>query len=568
MEIKPLDQTVKNLLETGFYKIPRFQRPYSWDRENVEDFWNDAIVADDPDYFIGSFVLYRSKSDADLFFIVDGQQRLTTITLLLAAIRDALQALAFKPLAVGVQRLIEREDVNSELRFVLDSETPYPYLQEQIQKFEDKGPNAAVGTEQEAIKSASEYLLSQIQGGLQAIDSDTTTDDRKKIEAKRKKLLTIRDKILRLQLISITLGNEDDAYLIFETLNTRGKDLTVSDLVKNHLTRLLKPANKAVDTTKDTWNKILELFYKSEAPINPNRFLHHSWLSRNPYTTEKKLFKDIKKSVNKSSAKDFLSSLVSDAQLYRQLLDPTSYKWKKDEREIADSIRALNVFRVVQPVPMMLSLLREYRNKDITLKQVRRTFQSMENFHVQFTGVTSQRTGGGTAFMYALSARQLLEVSSKDEKSSVLGEFVTKLRERVPSYEEFEAAFGEIWFTEEDTRQRPLVRYLLRRIDQYRRKGTPVDYDLMTVEHIAPQSDGAAQSVQDAVGIVGNLLFVPEALNKKLKNKSFKDKIEVLRDSDVPLDNSLKTANKWDEAAIKERTKNLAKLCYEDIFKV
>jgi len=192
----------------------------------------------------------------------------------------------------------------------------------------------------------------------------------------------------------------------------------------------------------------------------------------------------------------------------------------------------------------------------------------MENFHVQFTGVTSQRTGGGTAFMYALSARQLLEVSSKDDKSSVLSEFVTKLRERVPSYEEFEAAFGEIWFTEEDTRQRPLVRYLLRRIDQYRRKGTPVDYDLMTVEHIAPQSDGAGQTVQDAAGIVGNLLFVPEALNKKLKNKSFKDKMEILRDSDVPLDSSLKTANKWDEAAIKERTKNLAKLCYEDIFKV
>ena len=93
LEIKPLDLTVKNLLETGFYKIPRFQRPYSWDRENVEDFWEDAIHADDPDYFIGSFVLYRAKDDPDLLFVVDGQQRLTTITLLLAAIRDALHDL-------------------------------------------------------------------------------------------------------------------------------------------------------------------------------------------------------------------------------------------------------------------------------------------------------------------------------------------------------------------------------------------------------------------------------------------------------------------------------------------
>lgn len=66
MEIKPNDLTVKNLLERGSYKIPRFQRPYSWDRENVEEFWNDAVVSDDPDYSTGSFVLYGDKSGADL----------------------------------------------------------------------------------------------------------------------------------------------------------------------------------------------------------------------------------------------------------------------------------------------------------------------------------------------------------------------------------------------------------------------------------------------------------------------------------------------------------------------
>ncbi len=109
MEIKTKDLTIKNLLEQGFYKIPRFQRPYSWDRENVDEFWNDVVVSDDSDYFIGSFVLYRDKSDPDLYFIVDGQQRLTTITVLLAAVRDALHELGQTPLASGVQKLIERE---------------------------------------------------------------------------------------------------------------------------------------------------------------------------------------------------------------------------------------------------------------------------------------------------------------------------------------------------------------------------------------------------------------------------------------------------------------------------
>ncbi|MGH6898950.1 MAG: DUF262 domain-containing protein [Acidobacteriota bacterium] len=349
MDIKPLDLTVKNLLETAFYKIPRFQRPYSWDRENVEDFWNDAITSDDPDYFIGSFVLYRAKSMPDLLYIVDGQQRLTTITLLLAATRDALQELGIPALAAGVQKLIEREDINSDLTFVLDSETPYPYLQEKIQKYPATEYNGSLGLEQQALEAAYAFLRDQISRVVKAIDNDPTISEDKRAEAKRRKLLHIRDSVLRLQLIAVQLGNEDDAYLIFETLNTRGKDLTVADLVKNHLTRLLKPKHKGVDIARDKWNEILELFDRSESEISVNRFLHHSWLSRKPYTTEKKLFKEIKRTVHQSIGMGFLDELLSDAYLYRQILEPDSYKWRKEEREVAESILALNVFRVVQP---------------------------------------------------------------------------------------------------------------------------------------------------------------------------------------------------------------------------
>src|SRR2546422_5504790 len=162
LEIKPVDQTVKNLLETSFYRIPRFQRPYSWDRENVDDFWADAVVAEDPDYFIGSFVLHKSKSNPDTLFVVDGQQRLTTITLLLAAVRDHLDGLAKKDLATGVQKLIERPDINNEQQFVLQSETPYPFLQEYIQKYGAAELPASSGAEEDALKAAFDYLKNQV----------------------------------------------------------------------------------------------------------------------------------------------------------------------------------------------------------------------------------------------------------------------------------------------------------------------------------------------------------------------------------------------------------------------
>src|SRR5690606_5806273 len=147
--------------------------------------------------------------------------------------------------------------------------------------------------------------------------------------------------------------NEDDAYLIFETLNTRGKDLGVSDLVKNHLTRMLKPKNKGVDAAKDKWNHMLALLNESAASIDINAFIYHSWLSRESYVGREKLFKELKKVVSDSNAMSFLNNLTSDAKRYRQILEPRSHQWSKQELEIAASLRALNIFRVVQPVPMV-----------------------------------------------------------------------------------------------------------------------------------------------------------------------------------------------------------------------
>lgn len=569
MEIKPLDLTVKSLLETAFYRIPRFQRPYSWDRENVGDFWEDAILAEDPDYFIGSFVLYRAKGDPDLLFVVDGQQRLTTITILLAAVRDSLHDLGFDSLAGAVQKLVEREDINSELRFVLDSETPYPYLQEQIQKYEEKGAEHAIGPEQEALASAYAFLREKVECAVTSVDADTTISNDKKLDAKKRKLIAIRDGVLRLQLITVQLGAEDDAYLIFETLNTRGKDLTVSDLVKNHLTRLLRPRHRNVDIVKDKWDGLLEDFARSEVDININRFLHHAWLSRHQYTTEKKLFKEIKRSVDKKAARSFLDTLLSDAEIYRQVLDPNSHKWPKQERALAESITALNVFRVVQPVPMLLAILRDYRACALTLKQARKVLQRMEDFHVQFTAVTAQRTGGGTAFMYASSARQLLEAVDKDAKQKVLADFVDKLRERIPSADEFDAGINEIQFSDRNTRSRQLVRYLLRRLDGYVRSGSEPNYETFSIEHLAPQNPADySQATAEQVGRIGNLLFLPEDLNGDLKNLPPKAKLEKLKGEGFPLDESLKGATEWDDDAIHARTDSLAKLFRESILNV
>jgi len=257
MKIRSIDKDIKDILESGFYRIPRFQRPYSWDRDNIEDFWNDVVVNADSDYFIGSMVVFKPQN-SDAAGVVDGQQRLTTITMILAALRNELKSNGFADLAGGIHNLIERRHINNRTQYVLQTETSYPYLQDHIQNEGPPQTTPEIGDEESALKACFDFITGSIRETVNGIKQDKTSK-KKDIETRLREALTrIRDKTLGLKVIYIDLDNEDDAYLIFETLNTRGKDLTPSDLIKSHLTRLLKPTNRNVDHTKDAWTKLVD----------------------------------------------------------------------------------------------------------------------------------------------------------------------------------------------------------------------------------------------------------------------------------------------------------------------
>jgi uncharacterized protein with ParB-like and HNH nuclease domain len=195
MNIKPSESTIRKIFESGFYKIPRFQRPYSWDRGNIEEFWSDVSAGTGSSYFIGSMVFYQKGKDE--IHVVDGQQRLTTITILLAALRDKLSELGEQSLARGIQNVIQRKDINNELRYVLLTETSYPYFQEYIQKFDEAEITIEPNPEELQLKEAHEFALeklTEIVGELQA----SSLSKRKKTERIRARLSGLRDRLLAL----------------------------------------------------------------------------------------------------------------------------------------------------------------------------------------------------------------------------------------------------------------------------------------------------------------------------------------------------------------------------------
>jgi uncharacterized protein with ParB-like and HNH nuclease domain len=229
MKIEAHDREVQEIFSQGYFKIPRFQRPYSWTDEEVDNFWEDVINRADGHYFIGSMVVYQTNKP--YYGIVDGQQRLTTITLILAAIRNAFLEYEDVNLAKGVHGFIEKANIEYKNEYILNSETSYPYLQGYIQNFQKEEIEYKIGSEEQNLKSAFELIEKKLYLKIPRFDSTDLLQESEN-QTVIENLKKIRDKILSLKLVFIQLDNEDDAYLIFETLNTRGKDLTTSDLVQ------------------------------------------------------------------------------------------------------------------------------------------------------------------------------------------------------------------------------------------------------------------------------------------------------------------------------------------------
>jgi hypothetical protein len=560
MNIKPYDSKIQKLFLSSFFKIPRFQRPYSWDKGNIEDFWADIIASGKRDHFIGSMVFYTENNDTELF-VVDGQQRLTTITIFLAALRDTFSEVGEADLADGIQGVIERPDIGAKKRFVLLTESSFPYFQEYIQKKGAPELDLKPSDEELGMKAAYDYAVAGFKETVdKARKAETTTERRKKkIKAD---LEACRAALLSLDFIVVQLDNESDAHVVFETLNTRGRDLETKDLVKNLLTKFLPPKSSDVDTTKIRWNEMIQSISSSSANLNTSSYIHHYWLSKFDYTPERTLYEKIKKYLNAGNAADLLTDVHGGVEAYRKIFEPDEFSWKKEEDPVRKSLFALNIFRMRQPTPFVFSILRHYEKGHISLKQARDALSMVERFHFAYTAVAGQSSSGGVSKMYAAAGRDLSLSKTSQERATHLQDFNKKLASRFPDEKIFAAGFSDIRSSQLETRTRPLVRYILEIVDTAHRTGGAVDYSKMTIEHIASQNPKSGKAVANYASI-GNLIFVPDKVNSdKLKNKSFSEKMKVLVANNVPLDEVLKNTKHWEDKEIDARTKHLSSIAY------
>lgn len=150
----------------------------------------------------------------------------------------------------------------------------------------------------------------------------------------------------------------------------------------------------------------------------------------------------------------------------------------------------------------------------------------------------------------------------------IIQELRQKLRDRIPKIAEFKALFPNIIFTDNVTKQKKLMKYILVGLQRQKSNSTTIDYDQMTIEHLTPQSLIGQQGYDDSIiGQIGNLLLVSEELNGKLKNKLFKEKRKILLDNGYELPKAIEEAAMWGQTEIQSRTDAIADEAYNEVWK-
>jgi len=568
LKIEANDKEVQDIFSLGYFNIPRFQRPYSWSIEEVESFWDDIILEKAENYFIGSMVVYQTKKP--YFGIVDGQQRLTTITLILSAIRNAFLKVGEENLAKGVHKYVEKANIDNEEEFVLKAETSFPYLQSHIQSFDGYTINCEVGSEEKKLEVAFELINKKLRSAIPELADDFvvqpslfTNHDTSAVQ----KLKRFRDKVLSLKLVFIQLDNEDDAYLIFETLNARGRDLTTSDLVKNLILKSIKNTSVSLDKSKESWNSLVKVFDNHGEPNVVDNFLVHYWCSKENYCTDKKLFSEIKAHVSECSvkAKDLLAQLTLTAPYYFALLKPEEITWTKEELQAKSSLKALNLFKVKQQTAMTFALLSAYKSGYLSLRNLKSSLSKIEAFHYCFNAITSQRSSGTIASNYSKLAIKLSLCRTNDEIQPVLRELTQFLYSKLPEREEFIVKFSELEYSSSKTKNKAIVKYTLSKLLPENSNALTIDLDNLTIEHILSESTLVDDS--DAhVANIGNLILLDRKTNSEIvTNKAPTDKFKILKEMNYPMKEALLSDSCWSNEQIENRTKKMAEVIYDSL---
>ena len=551
----PENRTYRDLLGNGrTYRVPCFQRDYSWGEAEWTELWSDICntlpVNGEPDHYMG-YLLLQTDNVQDYYEVIDGQQRITTISLIVLAAMRLLKNLADAGEEAAGQRL---DQLRSTYIGYLDPVTLIPdnklslnrnndnYYKEYLVTLTPTLPSRGFSTSTNALRKGFEWFEKKLEEHIKN-EADTGKALAHFVEIMSRKLF----------FTVITVSDQLNAYKVFETLNARGVHLSTTDLLKNYLFSVLAKSNnklREMEELEDRWNNMVDRLGDDDFPT----FLRTYWNGRNPFVRQTELFKAVRKQIQSREAVfALLREMTEDIESYLALTQPEGSEWPQDWKQ---SVQELRMFSVTQPYTMLMAAKRKLSAADFA-DLLRATV--VISFRYNVIGAQNPNEQERTYHSAAMALHR--------GEVSTFVQVLPFLRPIYPTDALFRSHFSEKSIkASKSGRGAKIVRYILSKLEKQESRMV-LDAASYTIEHVLPKSPEAGwdafneRDFETFVHRLANMVLLEKKPNQDIGNMCYADKRPILQKSTVPLTQKL-AANydDWTPEQLSARQQQLARI--------
>lgn len=419
---------MESLFRDNNFIVPLYQRNYAWGTDEVKDFWEDLqdiINGKRNSHFFGQIVTFKNENGNQE--IIDGQQRLTTSLIFMAAIRDIASELG-KKVGNTLNNMNAEDEIGDTLRVIRTQ------IKKSIRGTKNDQPSLLVQQnveDQDNIDSLDNFFKKLTHSKILKEDRITSSEPKKNmlsayddmtkwINTNLKELTTFDAQIDQLQtifdsffdhfyIVMISAPSRRDAFTIFETLNSRGKDLKASDIIKNHVMSLMY---EDIDEANQLWNRITRPLDNNSDRIT--RFIRTYWAARYRIVPESRLYREISDKISKANvAKKFLKDLSNLVDLYTVLESPVTpkshYEYFTNDL-LTQQLDILNRLHVLLYYPIVLALKHHNFSESDILTVVRKIISIFIRFRTIMNHGTNKLESGFSDVAHRIWSLRIIDV--------------------------------------------------------------------------------------------------------------------------------------------------------------
>jgi hypothetical protein len=558
LKIEHKDPEILVVLQTNLFQVPRFQRSYVWQYDQVKDFASDLWDGFDgpKTWYVGTVIVSKGDKIGRLgpaLDVIDGQQRLTTLFIWLAALRDECRERGIDDLAGFIDTTYLRDKspmapAGGQSRLTIGEGEINAFFQ--ALAIDGKPTRPPLHGSEERIQSAFDMFRETIAARL---DDPSTTNVH---DVVADLLEWLKDSLHAFVAVAPDLAA---ASKVFDLMNSRGRPLEASDLLKSYLFYVTDGA------AASEWAAVAQMFdpLAADADAVPeiDTFIRHQWFSRHPIPTtkqqrgapSKRATQDLIRgeASGKASALKYLGELRTDSEAYVQLARPTQHYWeKKSGKGVFEALQDLNIIKIEVFRPLILAVVRMFpRDEQILF------LRSLLSWAFRKKVVTSKLGSGEDEERYFAAAYQVSIAGAKSTPD------ILALLD-IPDDTRFRQSFRSLNIA---SRQ---ARFVLGRLEDAIEGSDERStlWDNMTLEHILPESaarlsDWPTFTLEQQRSLrqnIGNLTLLRKVPNERARNGPFTTKVKAYTASVLKVTSTIPTYGTWTPAEIEKRAAWLA----------